>query len=82
MKIKEFKTLSSQNLSKLFKKQLLGIRDILVQIWIPGSIPLTNGSGSISQRYGSGNPDLAADPALFFSDFRKKKNIIFSIFCL
>ena len=38
-------------------KQCWGIRDILVQIRIPGSVHLSNVSGSISQLYGSGDPD-------------------------
>jgi hypothetical protein len=39
-------------------KPVLGIRDILVRIRIPGSVPLTNGSGP-----GSGSPNS------FFIDF-------------
>jgi hypothetical protein len=56
---------------------MLGIRDILVRIRIriPGSVPLTNGSGS-----GSGSdpaPDPAPDPTPFFNDFKDaKKNFL------
>jgi hypothetical protein len=48
---------------------VLGIRDILVRIWIPGSVPLTNG-----------DPDPTPDPTPFFSDLRMEKNNFFHIF--
>jgi hypothetical protein len=57
---------------------VLGIRDILVRIRIPGSVPLTTGS-----EVGSGSaPDPTPDPTLFFIDFKDTKNIFFSYFFL
>jgi hypothetical protein len=56
---------------------VLGTRDLLVRIRIPGSVPLTNGSGS-----GSGS---TPDPTYFFIDFKDVKNkfffILFLIIC-
>jgi hypothetical protein len=50
------------------RMSVLGIRDILVRIRIPGSVPLTNGS----------DPDPAPDPITFFIDFKDaKKNFVF-----
>jgi hypothetical protein len=43
------------------------IRNILVQIWIHGSVPLTNGSGSCSFRQ-YGNPQ-DTNKKLFFPQF-------------
>jgi hypothetical protein len=34
------------HVAKVSRKPVLGIRDILVRIRIPGFVPLTNGSGS------------------------------------
>jgi hypothetical protein len=55
---------------------MLGIRDILVRIriLIPGSIPLTNGSGSPYPYLRLMDPDPTPDPTHFFSDFKDAKN--------
>ncbi len=55
-------------LDKVNKLAVLGIRDILVRIWIRGSVPLTNGSGSNS------------GPDSFLCDFKnaKQKFLFFS----
>jgi hypothetical protein len=52
-------------------KSVLGIRDILVRIriWIPGSVPLANGSGS-----GSG---YRSNSGFDFNDFKDVKKVIF-----
>jgi hypothetical protein len=46
---------------------VLEIRDILVRIWIPGFVPLANGSGS------------TPDPAPLFNDLKDVK-ILYSYF--
>ncbi len=48
----------------------MGIRDILLRIRIPGSVPLTNGSGSGSN---SGSDSL-------ISDFKDAKRLFFFIY--
>ncbi len=53
---------------------VLGIHDILVRIWITGSVALTNGSGFVSgSRYNSGSdsftPFFSIQKKLFFSYF-------------
>jgi hypothetical protein len=48
--------------------QVLEVRDILVRIRIPGSVPLTNGL----------DPDPTLDPTLFFIDFKDAKKYFFS----
>jgi hypothetical protein len=52
-----------------FWNKVLGIRDILlrIRIWIPMSVPLTNGSGS------AGDPDPTPDPTPFFIDYKNTK---------
>ncbi len=50
----------------------LGIRDILVRIRIPGSVPMNTVMG----------PDPAPDPTPFFIDFKDAKKISFHIFFL
>jgi hypothetical protein len=56
---------------------MLGIRDILVRIRIPGFIPLTYGSES-----GSKLRIQTPDPTPFFSNFKDAKKFLVLIFFL